>query len=47
MRRYDYLPGKKEYIKKNTVQALKYPSADAVTMNVHKSETSASNALCQ
>ena len=32
---------------KNTVKALKYPSADAVPQNVHKSDTTASNALCQ
>ena len=31
---------------KDTVQALKYPSADAVTQNVHKTDTTASNALC-
>ena len=29
------------------VQALKYPSADAVILNVHKSDTTASNTLCQ
>ena len=28
---------------KNTVQALKHPSADAVTLNVHKFDTTASN----
>ena len=32
---------------KNTLQALKHPSADAVTINVHKSDTTASNKLCQ
>ena len=30
---------------KNTVQALKHPSADAVTLNVHKSDATASNTL--
>ena len=29
----------------NSVQALKYPSADAVTQNVHKYDTTASNTL--
>ena len=29
----------------NTVQALKHPWADAVTQNVHKSDTTASNML--
>ena len=28
---------------KNTVQALKHPSADAVTQNGHKSDTTAAN----
>ena len=31
---------------KNTVQALEYPSADAVTQTVHKSDATAANALC-
>ena len=29
------------------MQALKHPSADAVTQNAHKSNTTASNTLCQ
>ena len=29
------------------LQALKYPSANAVTQNVQKSDTTASNMLCQ
>ena len=33
--------------RKNTVQILNHPSADAVTQNVHKSDTTASSALCQ
>ena len=32
---------------KNTVQALKYYLADAVTLNVQKYDTAASNTLCQ
>ena len=32
---------------KNTVLELKYPSADEVTQNVHKSDTTASNTLCK
>ena len=32
---------------KDTVQALKHPSADVVTLSVHKSDTTASNTLCQ
>ena len=32
---------------KNTVQAFKHPSADTVTQNVHKSDTTTSNTLCQ
>ena len=32
---------------KNTVQALKHPSADAMSQNVHKSDTTASNKFCQ
>ena len=32
---------------KNTVQALKYPSADAVTLTVRKSDTTASYTLFQ
>ena len=31
----------------NTVQALKHPSAEAVTLNSHKSDTTDSNTLCQ
>ena len=34
-------------ISKNTVQALKHPSADVVNLNVHKSDTTAYNKLCQ
>ena len=32
---------------KYTVQALKHPSADAVTQNGHKSDTTAANTVCQ
>ena len=32
---------------KNNVQGLKHPSADAVPQNVYKSDTAASNTLCQ
>ena len=32
---------------KNTVQTLKHPSADAVTLYIHKSDTTAYNMLCQ
>ena len=34
-------------IYKNIVQALKHPSADAVTQNGHKSDTTAANTVCQ
>ena len=34
-------------IYKNIVQALKHPSADAVTQNGRKSDTTAANTVCQ
>ena len=40
-------PRNRPRIKKYTVQALKHPSADAVTQSGHKSDTTASKMLCQ
>ena len=34
-------------LNKNTVQALTHPSADVVTQNGHKFDTTAANKLCQ